>query len=60
VHFDGVDVALQGQVTDVQPELDSAAQMVFIRARLEVKGEQAARALMTGSRVRVFSAGEGG
>ncbi|MGD8858442.1 MAG: efflux RND transporter periplasmic adaptor subunit [Myxococcales bacterium] len=59
VRLDGADRELHGRVTDVQPELDSAAQMVFVRARLEMAAGQAAREPMAGSRVRVFPAGEG-
>ncbi len=51
---------VHGVVSDLQPEVDSAAQFVFARARLEVT-EGTRRAVLPGVRVRViFDAPAGG
>jgi RND family efflux transporter MFP subunit len=56
---DGAEL-VHGVVSDLQPEVDSAAQFVFARARLEVT-EGTRRAVLPGVRVRVtFDAVPGG
>ena len=44
---------LAAQVTDVQPEVDAAAQLVFARARIERTGPTANVALIPGTQVQV-------
>jgi RND family efflux transporter MFP subunit len=52
VELIGARAPLRGEVSDVQPEVDSAAQLVFARARLAVDPADAA-SVIPGMRVRV-------
>lgn len=45
--------SLTAQVTDVQPEVDAAAQLVFARARIDRSGAAAAVELIPGTQVQV-------
>jgi len=55
VELAGAEAALHAEVSDIQPEVDSAAQLVFARARLQVDPARAA-SVIPGVRVRVRSA----
>jgi multidrug efflux pump subunit AcrA (membrane-fusion protein) len=46
-------VSLSAQVTDVQPEVDAAAQLVFARARIDRTGSAGAVQLIPGTQVQV-------
>lgn len=46
-------VSLAAQVTDVQPEVDAAAQLVFARARIDRTGAGATAELIPGTQVQV-------
>lgn len=61
VHVDvpGARAPLTGVVSDIQPEIDAAAQMVFARARLEL-GQGDAGFVIPGVRVRVRPAAGAG
>jgi RND family efflux transporter MFP subunit len=48
--------AIDAVVSDIQPEVDGASQLVFARARLDV-GQQDAAAVIPGARVRVRKGG---
>lgn len=50
-------VSVTAQVTDVQPEVDAAAQLVFARARIARAGTAADVALIPGTQVQVRLAG---
>lgn len=52
VELSGDPAALHAEVSDIQPEVDSAAQLVFARARLQVDPARAPR-VIPGMRVRV-------
>jgi RND family efflux transporter MFP subunit len=52
VDLAGAHAPLRGEVSDVQPEVDSAAQLVFARARLAIDPADAA-SVIPGMRVRV-------
>lgn len=52
VELAGAAAPLHGEVSDVQPEVDSAAQLVFARARLTIDPADAA-SVIPGMRVRV-------
>ena len=52
VELAGAPAPLRGEVSDVQPEVDSAAQLVFARARLAIDPADAA-SVIPGMRVRV-------
>lgn len=52
VELAGTQAALRAAVSDVQPEVDAAAQLVFARARLQVEAHDAA-SVLPGMRVRV-------
>jgi RND family efflux transporter MFP subunit len=55
VELAGVEPALRAEVSDIQPEVDPAAQLVFARARLQVDPARAAN-VIPGMRVRVRAA----
>jgi RND family efflux transporter MFP subunit len=55
VELEGTGEVLRGVVSDIQPEVDAAAQLLFARARLEAGGN----ALFAGARVRVRPVDEG-
>jgi len=52
VEVPGLRTALAGTVSDIQPEIDPAAQLVFARARLDVGGADSGL-LLPGARVHV-------
>jgi RND family efflux transporter MFP subunit len=57
VELSGDAAELRAEVSDIQPEVDSAAQLVFARARLQVDPASAS-AVIPGMRVRVWAVAE--